>query len=371
MASEKQNFGIFKKGKAVADTARLGAILCNIYETVYELGLNNDTLYIVTAAEGTVSKTPVGSISGSLKSARSSVFYSEEDADKFFSVMNLKKLNPLDATERTEYVECRIKAPGGGYRWRSYLAHATDLNDSDKRACILCVKDIQDAKIHEEDKNKQIADALVASEIADKAKTELVARLSHEIRTPLNAIAGYSALIKDFSLPEKAADYLAKIDYSAKHLLLLADEILELPVISKGLVRLNETSFDLKEFVVILSAIFHNRASDKNQQFEITVKNVTEEFVIGDRLKLNKILIKLLDNAVKFTPDGGKILLQISQLNKTDERVTLRFEVSDTGVGMPEEVVKDVFNVFRQSDDNHTLRAPQQRRNYLPYIRFF
>lgn len=351
MAKEK-GLPLFKKSGVIADTARLGAILCNVYDTVYELGLNTDTLYIVSAKDGVVEKTAVGSISGCLKSIKDAVLYSEEDAKKFFDALSLKKLDPLRNKELVEYVECRIKAPGGGYRWRSYLAHATKLDNPDERTCILCVKDINDSKKHEEMKNRQVSDALVAAEVASKAKTELVNRISHEVRTPLASIIGYCEFLKPDMVSPQTKDYLEKILYSAKHILQIADDIRDLPLVEQGLSRVVHASFDLKEFVTTLAAIFYTQAHDKKQAFDITLTDVSEEYVVGDSFKLNQILIKLLSNAIKYTPEGGRVMVNIAQTGIDEDKIHLRFTVTDTGIGMSEELTARATKPFEQGDNS-------------------
>jgi len=199
--------------------------------------------------------------------------------------------------------------------------------------------------------------ALANAENANSAKGQFLARMSHEIRTPMNAIVGLVALAKDNADDKKLVmNYLEKIDSASDILLNLLNDVLDMSAIESNKFSIVNKKFDFKEFINGVSSMFYTQCSAKNVEFNLSLTDVTEEMVIGDNLRLNQIMINLLSNAVKFTDAGGSVSFYVVQTAKTDDKVYMKFIVSDTGCGMNEDMLSRIFKPFEQESAYHTRK---------------
>ena len=190
--------------------------------------------------------------------------------------------------------------------------------------------------------------ALNAANAANRAKSTFLNNISHDIRTPMNAIVGLTVLLNhDSSDQERVKEYTRKITASSQYLLGLINDVLDMSKIESGKTTLNITEINLAELIDELGTMIRPQAKAKQQEFELFLKNVTTEHLIGDRMRINQVLINILSNAVKYTPAGGRIQMTVTQLpQKTKDFVRLRFEVQDNGIGMSEEFLAVIFEPF-------------------------
>jgi signal transduction histidine kinase/CheY-like chemotaxis protein len=199
---------------------------------------------------------------------------------------------------------------------------------------------------------RQREQALREAVKASKAKGEFLSNMSHEMRTPMNAIIGMTHVGKTAVDIERKDYALAKIGEASTHLLGVINDVLDMSKIEANKLELvyNEFSFEkmLKKVVNALGL----RIEDKNQQFFINVDGYIPHFLIGDDQRLAQVIINLLSNATKFTPDLGNIRLNANLISEENGKCTIRIEVIDTGIGMSEEQISRLFNAFEQADSS-------------------
>ena len=198
-----------------------------------------------------------------------------------------------------------------------------------------------------------LSDALTAAEQANKAKTAFLSNMSHEIRTPMNAIIGLDSIaLNDPDIPQKTREYLEKIGASAEHLLGLINDILDMSRIESGRLTLKIEEFSFQKLLEATNTMFSGQCQDKGLEYQCHINSEVDDYYIGDSMKLRQVLINILGNAVKFTPPGGKVELQVERTAKYDGKSTLRFTVSDTGIGMSKEFLPRLFDTFAQEDSS-------------------
>ncbi len=198
------------------------------------------------------------------------------------------------------------------------------------------------------------------AEQANRAKQEFLSSMSHDIRTPMNAIVGMTSLALDNTdSPEQVRDYLGKIALSSKHLLGLINDVLDISKIESGKMLLNLETVPLQEAVDSIVNIIQPQAAAKNQQFRVTLREILSENVRCDGVRLNQVLLNLLGNSVKFTPEQGAVELTVYQeaLPEDASRVRTHFLVRDTGIGMSKEYQQVIFESFSREDNTRVRKT--------------
>lgn len=181
-----------------------------------------------------------------------------------------------------------------------------------------------------------------------KIKAKLLATISHEIRTPLNAILGIGHLLHQTPLNKNQEDYARLLLHSSEHLLSLVNNLLDLSKIEANKFELSKAPFSLQDVLDILDQTFGIKAQEKHIQFAIEIAEDVPTNIVGDVIKLKQILINLIGNALNFTKEGG-VSLTVSLLDETKDKVRLRFEIIDTGIGIPAEKLETIFGEFSQA----------------------
>ena len=229
-----------------------------------------------------------------------------------------------------------VKQPGAGQRERAVSVGFTDVDEETRKALA---------------QSSALQDALRVAETANSAKTAFLSNMSHEIRTPMNAIIGIDNIaLSAPDLPEATREHLEKIGASAKHLLGIINDILDISRIESGRTVLKKEEFSLSEMLEQVNGMIADQCKDKGLLYDCRILGNLEDYYIGDDTKLRQILINILGNAVKFTPEGGSVSLQVEKITRFERRSTLRFHIKDTGIGISKQYLPKIFDAFSQED---------------------
>lgn len=213
--------------------------------------------------------------------------------------------------------------------------------------------DVTKDREEQERQRKLLEDAYQTARVANSAKTNFLSSMSHDIRTPMNAIMGMAEIARaNLESPEKVQDCLNKIGTSSKHLLNLINEVLDMSRIESGKIDLTLESVNLPELIQNITDICQQLIDEKHQQFHVLTGKMRHENVIADGDRLQQILMNILSNAIKYTPEEGTITLKINELySPSPGKSQYEFICIDTGIGIDQKFIPNIFEPFSRAED--------------------
>jgi len=241
------------------------------------------------------------------------------------------------------HTDCYINWPG---ETKAHMQYAFDVTD---------IKKITEEKLLAEQEAQELAHKKEQAEETSRMKSVFLASMSHEIRTPMHGIIGFSELALDDTIPIKTRSYVSKIKTSAESLLLIINDILDVSKIEAGKMELENIPFDINDVFKLCRLISSPKAQEKGLTLFCYAEPSVNRLLLGDPTRLRQILLNLLSNAIKFT-NNGMVKLLSAVTEKTENSITMLFEVKDSGIGMTEEQLSKVFRPFMQADDSTTRK---------------
>ena len=273
----------------------------------------------------------------------------ESEREATLRALSLETVESELAASEPYTVDVAIEIGGEVFNKR-FMFYAVD---REKHFYILLKSDMTDVLREQRERNELLANALREAEQANVAKTAFLSSMSHEIRTPMNAIIGLDSIaLKDPDLPERTREQLEKIGGSAKHLLGLINDILDMSRIESGRMTLKNEEFSFREMLEQINTMIHGQCEDRGLTYDCRIIGHVDDYYIGDDMKLKQVIINILGNAVKFTPAPGTVSFIVERTAQFEGKSTLRFIMKDTGIGMDKDYLPKVFDAFSQEDEN-------------------
>ncbi|WP_081677315.1 ATP-binding response regulator [Butyrivibrio sp. WCD3002] len=253
------------------------------------------------------------------------------------------KLTLNEIIESEDYMASQVEMVNDSMQTNSMLQMVTIL------IALFIMFSIYNSMMHRE---RDLEVQKARAEENSKAKTKFLSNMSHDIRTPMNAIIGYTEIAKDVeNMPQEGAEYLDKIEASSKHLLALVNDILDMSRIESGRMELDIVETDLQKSMDDIRNLFSNQMKLKDIDYTVTCENLKNRYVMCDSNRLNRVLLNLISNACKFTPEGGSVRVTLTQLSEETSRAFYRISVKDSGMGMSPEFVDKVFVAYERDKD--------------------
>lgn len=330
----------------------VGAV-ANVYPVIISVNLTCDTLKFIYVKPGLmVNMGGQSSYSELYKEFLPSVHpdYRDEFQNRFAPG---KLRSELGKEKKEIFLEAKQLLIDGNYHWTSTQVIYVENPYSDDQLAILISRRIDEQRYEEDQQRMALQIALENARAANAAKSQFLSSISHDIRTPMNAIVGMTAIAAaHMDDRERVAECLKKINLSSKHLLGLINDVLDMSKIESGKLSLREEPFNLAEIVSEAVELVRSQADAKHLALDVHLSVLRNEKVIGDPLRISQVCINILSNAVKYTPAGGRVSVEMHQESSPRKGYhNYLFRCEDTGMGMDAEFLEKIFLPFERAQD--------------------
>ncbi len=336
--------------------------LSSLFFASYYVDLEEDTFQTVSQCR------EVREILGSKRNytegihAYAKTFVHPEYREEYLKTFDFQRL-ARELTPEHPFAAMEYRKLNGGYDyvkegWVRATMILADGKGGSAGTALYVAQDVTASKRKEEEAHQVLKEAYEAAKLANASKSDFMSRMSHDIRTPLNAIIGMTRIAgAHLEDPERVKDCLDKITVSSRHLLSLVNEVLDMSRIESGKISLSEERFHLADLAQNLQTIIRPSVRQKGQEFSLHMGNVEHEYVIGDQMRMQQIFVNILGNAVKYTPPGGRIRMEIKEKSSRKYGYgCYEFVFRDNGIGMDEEFVKRIFEPFSRAEDSRVSK---------------
>ena len=315
--------------------------------------LKNDYYYYVAKTDG---MPPEGKYTDLIHYV--SQFYILEEDHVTMSEVVMPEHIQKTLTEDLDYLQYEYHINRGVDKCENLSIICLKREDGKPISILYAVQDITERKNKEIESRIALQEAFDAAKAANNAKSEFLSRMSHDIRTPMNAVMGMTTVASmHMDDKERLTDCLNKITASSRHLLALINDVLDMSKIESGKVTLSEEPFNLSEMIEGIFTIMLPQIKAKNQQINIRTSNIVHEDLIGDTLRLRQVFVNIMGNAVKFTPDGGSLSLDINEIDsRMPGKAGYEFVFADTGIGMEQSFIDEIFEPFSRSKNPNSQK---------------
>lgn len=337
-----------QKRERLLENKSLRAAVCTVYPLILSLNLTRDVYQCFVENQEVGALPKEGSFVELAQRWFARVHPSyQEDFSAAFRVENI--IRRFREGEQDIYIEFLMNGEDGEDHWVAAQIIYVENPFSGDIMAINMIKVLDSQRAEQARQEQLLRDALASAKAANQAKSDFLSRMSHDIRTPMNAIIGMSTIGQlKLGDPKSVKDCLQKIDTSSKYLLSLINDILDMSKIETGKMVIAHEYFDFVEFIQELNQIIYPQTMDMGISYEMYHQEPLERYYIGDSLRLKQVLMNLLSNAMKFTPRGGSVRVDIREKKRTNGFSCLEFCVRDTGAGMSEEFKRRLFQPFEQ-----------------------
>ncbi len=353
---------LLSKEKQQEEQTRMITALASDYWSVYYLDLDNDTGVCYQAHEDIEHGLGVGERFRFMEAATAYAeeYITDEYRDEFLEFIQPDNIKS-GLKERRVISYRYLVHRNGKDMWEEVrfagVRHPEDRDDKMVHIVGACFVDVDLETRKAMEQSEALQAALATAEAANKAKTAFLSNMSHEIRTPMNAIIGLDSIaLTDPDVPEKTREHLEKIGASAHHLLGIINDILDMSRIESGRMTVRNEEFSFSRMLEQVNTIISGQCRAKGLHYECRTKGRIDEYYIGDDMKIRQVLINILGNAVKFTSEGGTVTFTIEDAARMNGKATLKFIISDTGIGMSKEYLPKLFEAFSQEDSSTTSK---------------
>jgi Signal transduction histidine kinase len=343
-------------------TASIINSLSSMFFAAYYIDLEKDTFQPVTQEEEVVD------VLGDERNYTQGIntyaqkFVCPDDREEYLSCVNRQNLmNTLRDGQTFIATEYRKMPNEKNQRtWtRATVVLAEAAQDGSPRRAVYVAQDVTESKLKEEKDQQTLLEACKAAERANAAKSDFMSRMSHDIRTPMNAIIGMTEIaVRHLDERERVLDCLEKITVSSKHLLSLINEVLDMSKIESGKIELSEEEVNLAGLIDNLVTMIRPSVQQNHHDLDVHIANVEHQYVLGDPVRMQQVFMNILGNSVKYTPNGGKLALEVYEKpSGMDGYGCYEFVFTDNGMGMSKEFLEKLFEPFSREESSSVNRV--------------